>query len=193
MRAAGRLEGGASPAPTTAHQEPSNHGCELERPHPSRGGKDGAPLKAKTLRRDGREVEKAPPLGNWEGWDSSRRGRWKDEEAEISNLKFQMALLTSQEKTRKTGPGFPPYRRRDPPRGTRGRLSDRANPPDFRAGLGEWARKSGCAVLGMTMILLVAWVNGAICGSSYTAGARRAAPLRSDGAVAVGMRGEWCE
>jgi hypothetical protein len=57
-----------------------------------------------------------------------------------------MALLSSEEKARKNGLGFPPFRRRD--------LSDRANPPDFRAGLGERARKSGCAVLGMTATLM---------------------------------------
>jgi hypothetical protein len=37
-----------------------------------------------------------------------------------------------------------PTRRRD--------SSDRATPPDFRAGLGEWARKSGCSVFGMTAL-----------------------------------------
>ena len=57
------------------------------------------------------------------------------------------------------------------------------------------------------MILLVAWVNGAICGSSYAAGARRAAPLRpkscddgristkpfeiSDERIEVGGGGDW--
>jgi len=34
--------------------------------------------------------------------------------------------------------------------------SDRARPPDFRAGLGEWARKSGCAVFRMTARLFLA-------------------------------------
>ena len=57
--------------------------------------------------------------------------------SEISN-----GVVDIVEKPRKTGPGFPPYRRRGP--------SDRATPPDFRASLGEWARKSGCAVFGMT-------------------------------------------
>ena len=48
----------------------------------------------------------------------------------------------------KTGSRFPPFRRRGP--------SDRATPPDFRADLGEWARKSGCAVLRMTLEPLAA-------------------------------------
>jgi hypothetical protein len=53
-----------------------------------------------------------------------------------------LAALIPQEKQRKTGLKFPPSRRRGP--------SDRATPPDFRAGLGAWARKSGCAVFRMT-------------------------------------------
>jgi hypothetical protein len=31
--------------------------------------------------------------------------------------------------------------------------SERAKAPNFRAGLGEWARKSGCALLRMTAFL----------------------------------------
>jgi len=87
-------------------------------------------------------------------------------------------------KSKKTGPGFPPFRRRDP--------SDRATPPDFRAGLGEWRAlcqmRAGCAVLGMTFVRLVEMVNGAIRGSYYTERARQAAPLRPKTVISVGCQ-----
>jgi hypothetical protein len=53
--------------------------------------------------------------------------------------------VMARTKQEKPDPGFPP-RRRDP--------SDRATAPDFRASLGKWARKSGCAVFRMTVICL---------------------------------------
>ena len=83
-------------------------------------------------------------------------------------------------KARKGEPRFPPFRRRDP--------SARATQPDFRAGLGEWARKSGCAVLGMTVVRLVESVNGTIGGSSYAEGAQQAAPYGRNAASAVGFQ-----